>query len=94
VKEGESDTVTMHHITGILKDQDDQPLAGHTVVIKASDGAIQQVETDASGRYFGLVQPGTCWVSIPGDLHYGSKGPNLDHMNEEAEELEDSGPVR
>jgi type VI secretion system secreted protein VgrG len=90
----ESDTVTMHHITGILKDQDDEPLAGHKVVIKANDGSIQQVETDASGRYFGLVPPGKCSVSLPGGFHYGSKGPNLDHMSDEPEEFDDCGPVR
>jgi type VI secretion system secreted protein VgrG len=93
VKEGESDTVTMHHITGIVRDQNDEVLAGHTVVIKASDGSVQQVTTDKSGSYFALVPPGKCQVSLPGGLCYGSKGPNLDHMDEEPEDFNDCGPV-
>jgi uncharacterized protein involved in type VI secretion and phage assembly len=92
VKEGESDTYTSHHITGIVRDQDDKPLAGRKVVVKASDGSIQQVETDASGRYFALVPAGKCQVSMPGSV-FGSKGTNLDTMNEEPEEFDDNGPV-
>lgn len=91
-KPGESDTYTMHHITGVVRDQDGEPLAGQKVVVKASDGSIQQVETDASGRYFALVPPGKCQVRLTED-DYGPKGPNLDDMNEEAEELDDCGPA-
>jgi uncharacterized protein involved in type VI secretion and phage assembly len=93
VKEGESDTYTMHHITGVVRDQDNKPLAGQKVVVKGSDGGIQQVETDASGKYFALVPPGKCQVSIPGGLAYGQKGVNLDYMSTEAEEFDDAGPA-
>lgn len=92
VKEGESDTYTSHHITGIVRDQDGKALPGRKVVVKASDGSIQQVETDASGRYFALVPPGKCQVSMPGSL-FGGKGTNLDHMDEEPLEHDDHGPV-
>ncbi|MBK8256788.1 MAG: type VI secretion system tip protein VgrG [Polyangiaceae bacterium] len=92
VKEGESDTYTSHHITGVVRDQDGKPVPGRKVVVKASDGAIQQVETDSAGRYFALVPPGKCQVSMPGSL-FGSKGTNLDTMNEEPEEFDDNGPV-
>lgn len=93
VPEGESDTVTMHHITGVVRDQDEEPLKGQTVVVKASDGSVQQVQTDGTGRYFALVPPGKCEVSLPGGMRYGTKGVNLDTMNEEAEEFEDGGAV-
>ncbi len=92
VEEGESDTYTSHHITGIVRDQDGKPASGRKVVVKASDGAIQQVETDSSGRYFALVPPGKCQVSMPGSL-FGTKGVNLDHMNEDPEDFDDNGPV-
>lgn len=93
VPEGESDTVTMHHITGVVRDQDEEPLKGQTVVVKASDGSVQQVQTDGTGRYFALVPPGRCQVSLPGGMRYGTQGGNLDTMNEEAEEFEDGGEV-
>lgn len=93
VKEGESDTVTMHHITGILRDQDGKPLPDWTVVVKASDGSVQQVQTDGAGKYFALVPPGKCQVSLPGEQRYGRKGVNLDHMDLEHEEFDDHGPV-
>ncbi|MEZ4302365.1 MAG: type VI secretion system tip protein TssI/VgrG [Polyangiaceae bacterium] len=92
VPEGESDTYTSHHITGIVRDQDGKPASGKKVVVKASDGSIQEVETDTSGRYFALVPPGKCQVSMPGAL-YGTKGVNLDHMSTDPEEFEDAGPV-
>jgi hypothetical protein len=81
VKEGESDTVTMHHITGVVRDQDGKPLGGQTVVVKGSDGAVQQVVTDGGGKYFALVPPGRCEVSLPGGKRYGTNGANLDEMN-------------
>ncbi len=92
VEEGESDTYTSHHITGIVRDQDGEPLAGRKVVVKASDGSIQQVDTDSSGRYFALVPPGKCQVSMPGSV-FGTRGTNLDTMNEEPEDFDDCGPV-
>ena len=92
VKEGESDTYTSHHVTGIVRDQDNKPLPGRKVVVKASDGSIQQVETDSAGRYFALVPPGKCQVNIPGTL-FGTKGTNLDHMTEDPEDFDDNGPV-
>lgn len=93
VKEGESDTVTMHHITGIVQDQDEEPLANWKVVVQGSDGAIQQVTTDANGRYFALVPPGKCKVSVPGKLRYGPAGSKVDDMTFESEEFDDCGPV-
>lgn len=93
VKEGESDTVTMHHITGIVRDQDEEPLANWKVVVQGSDGAIQQVTTDANGRYFALVPPGKCKVSLPGGWRYGARGANWDEMDEEAEEFGDLGSI-
>jgi uncharacterized protein involved in type VI secretion and phage assembly len=93
VKEGESDTVTMHHITGVVRDQDGKPLKDWTVVVKGSDGAVQQVTTDAGGRYFALVAPGKCEVSLPGGKRYGVKGVNLDEMSQASAQFVDRGPV-
>lgn len=87
------DTVTMHHITGVLRDQDGKVLPDYTVVVKGSDGGGQQVTTDKGGKYFALVPPGKCEVSLPGESRYGRKGVNLDEMNEEVEHFEDSGPA-
>jgi uncharacterized protein involved in type VI secretion and phage assembly len=92
-KPGESDTYTMHHITGVVRDQDDKPLTGQVVVVKASDGLVQQVTTDGSGKYFALVPPGKCQVSLPGGLHYGTQGSALETMTLDPEELDDSGPA-
>ena len=89
----EGDTVTSHHITGIVRDQDGKPVPDMKVVVKASDGSIQQVATDSSGRYFALVPPGKCQVSLPGTCRYGTSSVNLDEMSEEPEEFDDSGPV-
>jgi type VI secretion system secreted protein VgrG len=93
VKEGESDTVTMHHVTGVVRDQDGKPLKDCTVVVKASDGAVQQVQTDGGGKYFALVPPGKCEVSLPGGKRYGVKGVNLDTMSEEPVVMGDGGPA-
>ncbi len=87
------DTVTMHHITGVLRDQDGKPLPNYTVVVKGSDGAVQQVLTDGSGKYFALVPEGKCEVSLPGTARYGTKGANLDHMDAHTEHIDDCGPV-
>jgi hypothetical protein len=81
----------MHHITGIVRDQDEEPLANWKVVVQGSDGAIQQVTTDANGRYFALVPPGKCRVSLPGGYRFGIQGGNFDTMNDEAEVFEDGG---
>jgi uncharacterized protein involved in type VI secretion and phage assembly len=88
------DTVTMHHVTGVLRDQDGKVLPNHNVVVKGSDGAVQQVTTDGGGKYFALVPPGECEVSLPGGKRYGAKGVNLDNMNADAESFRDCGPVR
>lgn len=88
-----SDTVTMHHITGILRDQDGVPLAGRKVVVTASDGSVHQIETDSSGRYFAVVPPGKCQVSLPGNLRYGTKGTHFDDMTLDPELLNDCGPI-
>jgi type VI secretion system secreted protein VgrG len=93
VKAGESDTVTMHHVTGVVRDQDGKPLKDCTVVVKASDGAVQQVQTDDGGKYFALVPPGMCEVSLPGGKRYGVMGMNLDTMGVEPVVVEDEGPV-
>jgi hypothetical protein len=63
-------------------------------VVKGSDGSVQQVKTDGSGKYLALVPPGKVQVSMPGGHEYGTKGANLDTMNEEPEEFDDRGPVR
>ena len=92
-KDGESDTVTMHHITGIIRDQDQNPLPGQKIIVKASDGFVQQVESDSSGRYFALVQPGECQVSLPQGHRYGNNSVNLDEMNNDPEHFNDCGPA-
>jgi type VI secretion system secreted protein VgrG len=89
----DEDTATSHHITGIIRDQDGKPAPDMVVVVKASDGSIQQVTTDSSGRYFALVPPGKCQVSIP-SKPFGAMGPNLDTMGDEAVTFDDSGPVK
>ncbi len=89
----ESDTYTSHHITGIVKDQDEKPAVGLTVSVKASDGAIQQVQTDSTGRYFALVPPGKCLVSLTGNAPFGDKDVNLDHMAQDPIEMDDDGPA-
>ncbi|MDC3956947.1 type VI secretion system tip protein VgrG [Polyangium jinanense] len=86
-------TVTSRHVTGVVKDQDGEPMRGVKVVVKGSDGVIQQVETDAAGMYLALVQPGGCEVSLPGMPRYGLAGSKLDDMTTEALELDDCGPV-
>lgn len=91
--QGPSDTVTKHHVTGTVRDQDGKPLANARVVVQAADGSSQQVSTDASGKYFALVPPGKVKVTIPDGYEYGTKGTNLDDMDEEHEEFDDNGPV-
>jgi hypothetical protein len=83
----------MHHITGVLRDQDGKVLPDWTVVVKGSDGGVQQVTTDGSGKYFALVPPGRCEVSLPGGKRYGAKGANLDEMDSDVENFEDYGPA-
>jgi type VI secretion system secreted protein VgrG len=90
---GESDTVTSHHITGIVRDQDGEPVPDMKVVVKARDGSIQQVLTDSSGRYFALVPPGKCQVSLPCKNSYGARGTNLDEMAVEPVDADDMGPI-
>ncbi|MFO0761386.1 MAG: type VI secretion system tip protein TssI/VgrG [Byssovorax sp.] len=94
VKEGESDTYTMHHVSGIVRDQDGKVVPNTTVVVKGSDGAVQQVTTDGGGKYFALVPPGKCDVSLTGGLRCGVKGMNLDTMTDEAINFNDDGPAQ
>jgi len=89
----ESDTYTSHHVTGLVRDQDGQPAVAVSVVVKASDGSIQQVQTDATGRYFALVPPGKCEVSLPGNVPFGTRGTNLDTMGSDPIEVDDDGPA-
>ncbi len=92
-KEGESDTVTSHHITGIVRDQDGKPVADRKVVVRSSDGVIQQVVTDGTGRYFALVPAGKCEVRVPGTHRFHPTSTNFDEMNLDPESFDDSGPV-
>jgi type VI secretion system secreted protein VgrG len=87
------DTATLHHITGIVRDQDGQPIANQPVVVKGSDGGVQQVNTSASGQYFALVPPGDCEVTLPGPERYGQNGTNLDRMGNDSVVTCDSGPA-
>lgn len=89
----EGDTVTSHHITGIVRDQDGEPVKDMKVVVKASDGSIQQVATDGSGRYFALVPEGKCEVSLPGGLRFGNKCESWDLMDSTPIVFDDSGPA-
>jgi type VI secretion system secreted protein VgrG len=90
---GASDTVSMHHVTGIVRDQDGNALPDYVVVVQGSDGAVQQVTTDANGKYFALVPPGETEVSLPGGKRYGTRGTNLNWMDEDPEVFDDMGPV-
>lgn len=86
------ETVTYHHLTGILRDQDGEPLPGRRLLVKSSEGVIQDVCTDASGRYLAIVAPGPCEVTVPGDLRYGQT-PDLAKMTLDPEVLQDSGSM-
>lgn len=86
------DTVTSHHITGIVRDQDGAPLAGRRLVVQSCDGVVQQVTTDASGRYLAIVPPGSCRVTLAGSQRYG-KSARFDDMTLEPETFDDSGSL-
>ena len=88
----EHTTVTLHHITGIIRDQDREPLANQPILIKSSDGSVQQITTDINGRYFALVPPGKCFVSTPGKP-FGKEGPHLDKMDITPIGFDGSGPT-
>lgn len=89
----ENDTYTMHHVTGVLRDQDGEPLADRRVIVKGSDGAVQIVQTDGKGKYFALVPPGECQVSLTDNLRYGRAGSKVDDMTYDPESFEDCGPA-
>lgn len=86
------DTITSHHITGILRDQDGAPLPGRQVLVKSSEGVVQSVSTDATGRYLAIVSPGECEVTVPSGCRYGST-PNLSEMTKDPLIFSDSGSL-
>ncbi|MBI4952744.1 MAG: type VI secretion system tip protein VgrG [Myxococcales bacterium] len=88
----EAQTFTMHHISGVLRDQDGAPIAGQTVVVTGSDGVAQAVTTDANGSYVALVAPGPAEVKLPEGLHYGT-GPGAAEASTGPAAVEGQGPV-
>ena len=87
----EASTYSMKKLEGVARDQDGSPLAGFTLQIEDAEGNVQQITTDAEGRYNAMVVPGGAKVSAPG-FKVGAPGAPADALSDEPVDAEPEDP--